>query len=188
MRRVHTVPLLAGLALAAVALTGCWGVVKLVQVSIGNLHADSAAPISAGYYINLEEESSEYADHKDKFDDVEDVVVLGTFENNLSSPVDAEVWIVTAPSSSALLPSKAAVQAAGGTLAFSMSLAGNETKEVDWQTSADLFTDAGKEAVKDELEGDAVFTIYVFGSTGTYDVTVTNGVVAALIYIGVVGP
>ena len=44
------------------------------------------------------------------------------------------------------------------------------------------------QAVKDELEGDAVFTIYVFGSTGTYDVTVTNGVVAALIYIGVVGP
>ncbi len=186
MRRVSKGLLILAMLLAAVPLTGCWDIVKLISVSLGNLSAVNGAS-SAGKYIDWEIESSDYADHKDKFDDVEDVVVLGTFTNNLSTPVSAEVWIVNNPSSSTLLPDKAAVQAAGGVLSFSMSLAGNETKNVDWDTSAGLFTDAGKDLLVDSLEGDTPIAVYVFGSTGTYDIDVTNAQFVAVIYIGFIG-
>jgi hypothetical protein len=62
-----------------------------------------------------------------------------------------------------------------------MSLGANETRKVDWDTSAGLFTAAGKTALKNEIKGDGIFTLYLFGSTATYDIEVTNAVVVAII-------
>ena len=166
------------LALTLLVSAGCLQVVKLVDISLGNLSAVNGAA-SAGKYVDLASENSTYADNKDKFSDVSDVAVLGTFKNNLSSPVSAEVWIVEAPLNSTLLPDRAAVIAAGGVQLWSVALAGNETLNLTWDNSAGLFTNKG--ALESELEGDAVFTLYVFGSTTTYDVTVTGASVAVMI-------
>lgn len=155
-------------------------IVKLVTVEMGNLSAINGAS-SAGMYVDLAEENSTYADNKDKFVDVVDVAVLGLFKNNLGAAVSADVWIVESPSDPLLLPDLAAVQAAGGKKVWSLSLGPNESKALTWDNSAALFTAAGKAALKNELEEDALFTLYVFGDTDTYDVTVTDASVAVMI-------
>ena len=181
MTRDRIAPTLAGVALIAMLAGGCiLQVVKLVDINLGNISAVNGAA-SAGKYVDLAAENSTYKDNKDKFSDVVDVAVLGTFKNNLAAPVSADVWIVEKPSSSALLPNLAAVQSAGGIKVWSLALAANETKSLTWDNSAALFTTAGKGALKSELEGDAIFTLYVFGDTGTYNVTATNASVAVMI-------
>jgi hypothetical protein len=157
-----------------------------VSVGLGNLSAVNGAA-SAGKYVDLAAENSTYRDNKDKFESVDDVAVLGTFKNNLSNSVHADVYVVESPASSALLPDLAAVQAAHGVLAWSMTLGPNETRTLSWDASANLMTSAGKRALEDELAGDAKFTVYVFGNTGTYDITVTNASVAVMI-VADVGP
>jgi hypothetical protein len=52
---------------------------------------------------------------------------------------------------------------------------------VNWDTSAGLFTAAGKTTLKNEIKGDGIFTLYLFGSSTTYDIQVTNAVVVAVI-------
>lgn len=169
-----------------VLLVGCVQLVKLVTVALGNLSAVNGAA-AAGKYVDLAAENRTYADNRDKFKNVDDVAVLGTFRNNAGAAVSADVWIVTNPSGTALLPNLAAVQTAGGVKLWSMSLAANETKNVTWNDSARLVTPVGRTALKDELAGDATFTLYVFGSTGTYNISVTNGQVVAMIVTDV-GP
>ena len=180
MKRLRLI--IPGLALAALTTTGCFLLTAqiIVSTSLGNLSAINGAA-SAGKYIDLSVESSDYADHKDKLKDIPDIAVLGTIKNNLASPVSADVWLVTNPSGSALLPSLAAVQAAGGIKVWSLGLAASETKTIDWDTSATLFTPAGKAALINDIKGDGIFTLYVFGSTDTYNLTVTNGVVVVII-------
>lgn len=181
MTRERMVPTLAAIAVLAVLAGGCLlQVVKLVTIELGNISAVNGAA-SAGKYVDLAAENSTYKDNKDKFSDVVDVAVLGTFKNNLGAAVKADVWIVEKPSGSALLPDLAAVQSAGGIKVWSLALAANETKTLTWDNSAALFTSAGKAALKSELEGDAIFTLYVFGDTGTYSITVTNASVPVMI-------
>ncbi|HEY3215155.1 MAG TPA: hypothetical protein VGK93_01545 [Candidatus Eisenbacteria bacterium] len=180
MTRQRIVATLAGLSLAAILSNGCFlQTVKLVSIDLGNVSAVNGATLYSRY-VDLEAENSTYRDNKDKFSNVEDVAVLGTFKNNLGTGVNAEVWIVRNPSTP--LTTEASVRSAG-TLVWSLTLGPNESKSLHWDNAADLFNDAGKDAVKDELEGDAVFTLYVIGSTGTYDVTATNASVAVVIGI-----
>jgi len=180
--------MLPGLVLIAAVATGCFDTVKLVSISLGNLRALDRAFPPAGAYVDLAADNSTYADNKSKFSDVADVAVLGTFRNNSGAAVSADVWIVENPTDSGLLPDLAAVQAAGGKRVWSLALAANETKVLDWGNSAPLFTSAGKIALKSELEHEAIFTLYVFGSTGSYDITATNASVAVMVYIDFIGP
>jgi hypothetical protein len=180
MRNNRTFAIGAGLALAALLATGCLQVVKLVTISLGNLSVVSGAS-SAGVYVDLPTENSTYRDNQNKFKSIEDVAVLGTFKNNLSAPVSADVYLVRAPANSALLPNLSAVTAAGGIKVWSVGLAASETKSLTWDNSAALFASGGKLAIKDELGSDGIFALYVFGSTGTYDITVTGGAFAVMI-------
>jgi len=166
------------LALTLLGSTGCMQVVKLVTIDLGNLSAQNGAA-SAGKFIDLAAENSTYRDHRDDFSYVHDVAILGTFKNNLASPVNAEVYLVPQPAGQALLPDKAAVIAAGGVLIWDTGLAGNETLNLQWDHSARQLKNRG--TIQSELEGDATFTIYVFGSTGTYDITATNASFAVMI-------
>jgi len=58
---------------------------------------------------------------------------------------------------------------------------------VNWDTSAGLFTPAGKAMILAQATppGDGNFTLYVIGSSGTYQFNVTNGVLALVIDAGV---
>ncbi len=180
MRPHRTFTILASLAAAALWTGGCLQVVKLVTVNLGNLSAVNGAA-SAGKYVNLPAENGTYRDHRSDFKTIEDVAVLGTFKNNLATPVSADVYLLAAPASAALLPNLAAVTGAGGVRVWSVALAANETKTLSWDNSAGLFTSGGKSALEDELGDDGVFALYVFGSTGTYNVTVTQGAFAVMI-------
>lgn len=163
---------LAVLTLASLTLVGCFQIHKFFSISMGTLSAQNGAT-SAGYYVDLEAESSVYRDNKDKFDDIADCAILGQFANNGASAVSADLWIVptdTAPVTRDL----AGVQAAGGVKMWSFALSAGETKSIDWNQSAGLFTASGKSALKAEIEGDGQFSVYIFGNTGTYDITATN--------------
>ena len=174
--------LIPSLALAALTATGCFLISGQIVVSanLGDLHAVNGLS-SVGMYVDLSAESPDYKKHKDKLKDIVDIAVLGTFKNNLAVPVSGEVWIVPNPSGAALLADQFEVISAGGIKLWAMGLGANETKKVDWDASAGLFTAAGKTTLKNEIKGDGVFTLYLFGSTTTYDIDVTNAVVVAVI-------
>ncbi len=183
MKRFAKIAALLAVAAVLAGTTGCFKVLKLFSVATGNLSAVNG-PTSAGKYIVLADESSDYADNKDKLKTIDEYGLLGTIKNNLAAPVTAEVWIVENPAGSALLGDKTAVQNAGGKKLLTMNLAANETKQITWGNSwFALFTPAN-DPVVDELLGDATFTIYVFGSTATYDIDVTNAVFYVSAYIG----
>jgi hypothetical protein len=174
--------LIPSIALAALTATGCFLISGQIVVSanLGDLHAVNGLS-SVGMYVDLSAESSDYKDHKDKLKDIVDIAVLGTFKNNLAVPVSGEVWIVPSPSGIGLLADQTAVIAAGGIKLWSMALGASETRKVDWDASAALFTPAGKTTLKNEIKGDGAFTLYLFGSTATYDIQVTKAVVVAVI-------
>ena len=189
MSRRPALWLYGGLVLTLLLNTSCFRVLKLFSVEMGNLSAVNGAS-SAGKYIILEDESSDYADNKDKIKSVEEYTLLGTIQNNLSAPVSADVWIVEGPASPALLSDLAAVQAAGGVKILTVALGADETKDLQWGRSnlqiafEQLFNPgASDDPVIRELEGDGVFTLYVFGSTSTYDVTVTNAQFVVTVYV-----
>lgn len=174
--------LIPSIALAALTATGCFLISGQIVVSadLGDLHAVNGLS-SVGTYVDLSVLSPDYKKHKDKLKDIVDIAVLGTFQNNLAAPVSGEVWIVPSPSGSGLLTSQSAVIAAGGIKLWAMALGANETRKVTWDTSAGLFTAAGKTTLKNEIKGDGIFTLYLFGSSTTYDIQVTNAVVVAVI-------
>jgi hypothetical protein len=187
MKRYATFAIPLALALTLLVSAGCLQVVKLVSLSLGNLSAVNGAA-SAGRFVDVDAENSTYHDNKSKFKDVSDVAVLGTFTNNTANPVNADVWIVESQTGLPLLANLAAVQGAGGVLMWSMSLGANETKTLSWDNSAALFTSDGKTALESELEGDAKFGLYIFGNTGTYNITVTGASVEVMIGADFSGP
>ncbi len=172
---------LPSLALAAITLTGCPLLTAQIIVSVVLGSLNSTDVTIDGYYVDLSVESSDYRDHKDKLKDIPDLAVLGTIRNNLASPIGGEVWLVRNPAGSTLLVDKAAVVAAGGIKVWSLALGANETRTIDWDTSAGLFTAAGKAALVDEIKGDGIFTLYAVGSAAPFDLTVSNGAVVVVI-------
>ena len=171
---------LAVLTLASLTLAGCFQVHKFISIAMGTLSAENGQT-SAGYFVDLEAESGTYRDNRDKFDDISDCAILGQFVNNGAAAVSGDVWIVpdaTGPASLDL----AGVQANGIKL-WSLALAAGETKTIGWNESAGLFTSDGKAALKAQIEGDGQFGIYVFGNTGTYDITVNDAAFAVVIAV-----
>ena len=118
---------------------------------------------------------SDYNDHKDDLKRVEDLALVGDIHNNLGTPANVDVWIVPAAT---LNLTPAQVQSQGVRLWGPLAVAGNSTERVDWDRSSALFV--GRQALIDEIKGDGHFSLYIIAS-GTYDVTVTDGTVIAVI-------
>jgi hypothetical protein len=180
-RFAWTIPAL-GLGLLT---AGCILTSGQVQISfdLPNFTANSTTGID-GTTIDLNTEE-EYADNKDKLKDLSDLAVLGKFTNNSSTPVNVEVWITTTPSShtsaTTLAADPTAVKVWGP-----FQVAGNATKTIDWNTSAQLFTVAGKAALLSEAKGDGNFSIYAVGPPATtYDFSVANGALVLVIDVGI---
>ncbi|NOT33151.1 MAG: hypothetical protein HOP12_03175 [Candidatus Eisenbacteria bacterium] len=178
---------LVGLALTLLLNTGCLRAIKLFSVNLDNLSAVNGNP-AAGFFVDLAEESSEYADNQDKIKAVEEYTLLGDVRNNLATPVEAEVWIVQDPGSPTLLVDKADVVTAGGVKLMTLTLAANETKSIEWSRNplGWLFASFGgsTDPVVNELEGDGLFELYVFGSTGTYNVDVLSASFVVTVDVG----
>ena len=131
----------------------------------------------------------DYADHKNELKRIEDLALVGSFKNNAASSATVYCWIV--PSGAANL-SLSQLQAQGVVLWGPLTLAGLETKKVDWNASAALFK--GRQTLINEIKGDGHFALYVTdtgssptpgpnptGVLPTFNVTITNGSLIAVI-------
>ena len=125
----------------------------------------------------------DYADHKNELKTIDDLAVVGSFRNNAANSTTVYCWIV--PSGAANL-SLSQLQAQGVVLWGPLTLAGLETKKVDWNASAALFK--GRQALINEVKGDGHFALYVTetgssptpglnptGALPTFNLTITNG-------------
>jgi len=176
--------ILPSLLLAGLMASGCW-------LTSGQFTVSSELPdpldvtsptslFSAQIDLNTE---SEYRDHKDDLKDLADCALLGTFRNNTGTAITLEVWMtpgVTNHTTEAQLNGDATKVKLWGPLA----LAGNESKKIDWDESAGLFSSAGKTALLNEATGDGTFTLYAKGTGGTYDFTLLHGVAVVVIDAG----
>lgn len=175
-----------GLALGLGLMTaGCILTSGQVQIAFDlvGFTADSATGID-GETIDLNDES-EYADNKDKLKDLSDLAVLGKFTNNSATAVNVEVWMTTTPSShtttTALMADPTLVKLWGP-----FAVAGSATKIIDWNTSAQLFTTAGKAALLNQAKTDGNFSVYAVGPAGAaYDFSVANGALVLVIDVGI---
>jgi len=118
---------------------------------------------------------SDYKDHKDDLKRVEDLALVGDFHNNRGAAAALEAWIVP---SGALTLSESQVRTQGSLLWGPLALGPNATEHVDWNRSSTLFK--GRQALIDEIKGDGHFSLYLM-QTGTFDVTVTDGAVIAVV-------
>jgi hypothetical protein len=128
--------------------------------------------------------NKDYNDHKDKLKGLANLAVLGTITNN-SSPANAinvEVWITTSQTS---YTSASDVMTNGTKLWGPFALAANETKTIDWDTSAGLFTTAGKAVLINEIKGDGAFTVYAIGASGDYKFTIPNAQLVLVLDAGI---
>jgi len=169
--------LLAALALAAMT-SGCilTSGQFLVSFELGDVRVPGPTTL-VSQVVDLNT-ISEYRDHKSNLKTLADLALLGTITNNTSNPVDVEVWM-TKDQTSYLLEQD--LKANGVRIWGPFHLAGNETKQVDWDTSASLFGATGKAALIGEIKGDGVFTLYAIGTTGLYDFSIHDGQFVAVL-------
>ncbi len=174
--------LLPSLTLAALTATGCFmtsGQV-LIKFDLPNpVHVTNPSVID-GVYVDLTT-ISDYNKHKDKIKNLSDIALLGTIANNLATPIDAEVWMVDG---SSLTLTAAQVQAQGVRVWGPLRLAGNESRQIGWDESAQLFG-AGKAPLLEQVKGDGKFSLYLLAPTGTYDFSVENGGLAIVLGAGI---
>ena len=155
----------------------------LIDFDLPNFTASSTTGID-GTTIDLNTEK-EYADNKEKLKDLTDLAVLGKFTNNSATAVNVTVWMTTTPSShltqAALMSDPTRVQLWGP-----FQVAGSATKTIDWNTSAQLFSTAGKAALLQQAKTEGNFSLYVVGPPATaYDFSVANGSLVLVIDVGI---
>ncbi|HKO21145.1 MAG TPA: hypothetical protein VJX91_00695 [Candidatus Eisenbacteria bacterium] len=178
--------LILGLGIGILA-SGC--ILTSAQIQLNFDVPNSGNITTTGLYaapIKLSDEQ-EYVDHKEDIKNISDLAFLGKFTNNTSNAFTVEVWMVptlqTVPytTETELKADPTAVKIWGN-----FALAPNETKQIDWNESAHLFTKAGKDAIFNEAKnGDGDFTLYAIGSSGTYDFDVKNGAFVLVLDAGI---
>lgn len=125
----------------------------------------------------------EYEEHKDKIKGLSDVALVGKFTNLGGQAGGVEVWITPGATS---LADVAAVRA-GATKLWGPGMlpAGvGAVRTIGWDESAKLLTAAGKKMLIDEAKGDGQFTLYTFGTAGTYNIKVDGGALILTISAG----
>jgi hypothetical protein len=184
MKRHAWMVLVLGMGLAA---PGC-------ILTSGQIQIDFALPNFSGNSVTGIEHTTidlntekEYQDNKEKLKDLSDLAVLGKFTNSSTNPVNVEVWMTTTPSThldeASLMADPTKVKLWGP-----FQVAGNTTKTIDWNVSAQLFTTAGKAALLSEAKGpgDGTFTLYAVGPAGLpYNFSVSNGALVLVIDVGI---
>ena len=175
--------LILGLGLGLLA-SGC--ILTSGQIQI-NFDLDDATITSTGLVaapITLSEEE-EYTDNKDKLKTLSDLALLGKITNNTALPLNVEVWftpsVTNYTTETALKADPAALKIWGN-----FALAANQTKQIDWNESAQLFTKAGKDALlKEAKDGDGDFSLYAIGTSGVYNFDIKNGALVLVLDAGI---
>ena len=152
----------------------------LIDFDLPNITASSTTGV-VGEQIDLSD-NSDYKDHKDDVKAIVDYAVLGKFHNTGPSDIDVEVWMTRDLTS---LTTGGAVTSTGIKVWGPLKVPAGGTVTVDWDTSAKMFTAAGKQALLDEAKGDGNFTLYAVGAAGTYDFDVDDGSIALVIDFGI---
>jgi len=171
---------LAGLVALALAATGC--VIESAQVFT---HFDLPDPFTIDSSSDPFERVlvdlntvSEYEDHKSEIKGLTDVAFGGRFENLTGPAGTVEVWMTRDDTN---YGSVGQVKANGmklwGPASIGASGSGDAVHTLGWDESSKLFDPAGRGALIDEVKGDGVFTIYVFGTAGTYRIQATGGTI-----------
>lgn len=172
------------LLLAALTASGCWLISGQFTVS-ENLPdpLNVASPTSlVSAPIDLNDQNT-YKDHKSDLKGLVDCALLGTARNNTGTAVTVEVWLtpaLTNYTTEGQLNADASRIKVWGPLALSA----NQSKKIDWDESAGLFSKAGKTALLNEVKGDGAFTLYAKGTGGAYNFTLLNGVAVVVIDAG----
>ena len=168
-------------ALGGVLSTGCFLISLQKQVVF--LFDDPvtiAGPTAlSGVAVDLND-VEEYADNKDKLKDVVDMALLGRVTNQGATATSVELWMVPNPGS--LLGTQGAVEAAGVKVWGPLALAPGETKQINWNQSATLFS--GRQALVNEIKGDGRFDLYAFGSGTAYNFRINKGALAVVLSAG----
>ena len=172
------------LALAALVVSGCFVATGQVLVEFGltsPFTIDSSSDPFARIFVDLNT-IPDYAKHKDSLKGLTDFALVGKF-TNLSGPAGAlEVWVTPGSTN---YTSVAEVQANATRLWGPGTIdAAPAVHVVDWDESSKLFTSAGKAILIHEAQGDGDFTIYVFGTAGTYHVKVEDGFLILVLSAG----
>jgi len=152
----------------------------LIDFDLGTINVTSPTGL-VGEQIDLNT-NDDYQEHKDKLKNIVDFAVLGTINNTGGTDLLPEVWITADLTN---YTDETTVKANGIKLWGGILVPAGASAAVDWNTSAALFTAAGKAMVLNEAKGDGNFTLYVMGASGTYQFNVTNGVLALVIDAGV---
>jgi hypothetical protein len=116
---------------------------------------------------------SDYASHKANLKSVADFAVLGSITNNGTDSLNVEIWM-TKDETNYTTAAQVTTPGNATKLWGPFSLAGGQTKVVDWDTSAGLFTSAGKALMIGEAQGDGSFTLYALGTAGNYSFSIPN--------------
>lgn len=152
----------------------------LIDFDLPNMSATSSTGL-IGEQVDLSE-NDDYQEHKDDVKAIADYAVLGSFHNTGVTDVDVEVWMTRDLTT---LTTATAVTGAGIKLWGPLRVPAGGTVTIDWDTSAKMFTAAGKQALLDEAKGDGNFTLYALGAAGTYSFDVTDGVIALVVDFGI---
>ena len=177
----------AGLGLAALLSNGC--VLTSAQILV---HYDLWNPVTivantdwGRLAVDLNTED-DYAKHKDKLKGLTDLAILGKF-TNLSGPagnvtvyIDAgtttRTTLADITTNSTMLWGPVSIGASGTTAA---------TLDIGWNDSAKLFNAAGRKILINQVKGTGLLTLYMVGSTGTYQIKIERGKLILVIEGGV---
>ena len=176
--------ILPGLALTALAGTGC---ILLSTQIFAHFNLTNPFTInSAGSTFQREAVDlstvKDYKDNKDKLKGLSDIALVGKFTNVAGPAGSVEVWITAGTTN---LASVAAIQG-GSTKLWSASIgAAPAVLNIGWNESAKHFNAAGKKILIDQVLGTGIFTIYVIGTAGSYQIKVDNGAIILVIAAGV---
>ena len=152
----------------------------LIDFDLGNINVTSPTGL-VGEQIDLNT-NDDYEEHKDKLKNIVDFAILGKINNTGSTELMPEVWITSDLTN---YTTDTDVKTNGIKLWGGILVPAGGSANVDWNTSAALFTAAGKAMILAEAKGDGNFTLYVMGAAGTYEFNVENGVLVLVIDAGV---
>lgn len=153
-----------------------------IDFKLDNFTASTDSAIT-GQQINLADKK-EYRDNKDKLKDLSDLAVLGKITNNGASTIHVEVWMTpdtTSYSTVAALKGDNTAQPVWGPF----TLAAGQSRVIDWDGSAKLFSAAGKAALLNEAKGDGLFSLYAIAEEGTYSFSVDSGELILVLDVGI---
>src|SRR5439155_15019363 len=172
------------LALAALVASGCFVATGQVLVEFGltsPFTIDSTTDPFARIFVDLNT-IPDYSKHKDSLKGLNDFALIGKF-TNLSGPAGAlEMWVTPGSTNYTTV---AEVQANATKLWGPGTIgAAPDVHVVTWDESSKLFTQDGKDILIHEAKGDGDFTIYAFGTAGSYRVKVEDGFLILVVSAG----